>query len=65
VKEIKASGYRIELVCVDLPLLEAAKRVHASFLRGHGPYIPTPLILDGSLDEHLGELAEELTRLNA
>jgi predicted kinase len=63
--EIKARGYRTELMFVDLALLEAAKRVHASFLRGHGPYIPTQLILYGSLDEHLGKLAEELSPLDA
>jgi predicted kinase len=61
VKEIKARGYRTELIFVDVPLLEAAKRVHASFLRGNGAYIPTPLILYGSLDESLGELAEKLS----
>src|SRR5206468_9774933 len=29
---------------------------------GNGPYIPTHLILYGPLNDHLGELAEELTR---
>ena len=64
-EELKARGYRIELNFVDVAFLEAAKRVHASFLRGNGPYIPTRLILYGTLDEHLGELAEELSQLNA
>jgi hypothetical protein len=64
-KGLKARGFQIELHFVDVPFLEAARRVHASFLRGHGPYIPTHLILYGSLDEHLGDLADELTRLNA
>lgn len=57
----KARGFRIEVCFVDLPALEAAKRAHASFLRGHGPYVPTYLSLDGALDEHLGPLGDQLS----
>ncbi|HKC95798.1 MAG TPA: AAA family ATPase [Nitrospira sp.] len=57
----KARGFRIELSFVDVPALKAAKRAHASFLRGHGPYVPTYLILDGAIDEHLGALADRLS----
>ena len=58
---LKAQGFRIEVCFVDLPALEAAKRAHASFLRGHGPYFPTSVILHGGLDEHLGTLADQLS----
>ena len=58
---LKARGFRIEVSFVDLPSLEAANRAHASFLRGHGPYFPTYLILDGALDENLGALPDRLS----
>jgi len=58
---LKARGFRIEVCFVDLPALEAVKRAHASFLRGHGPYVPTYLSLNGALDEHLGALADRLS----
>ena len=57
----KARGFRIELSFIDIPALEAVKRAHKSFLRGHGPYVPTYLSLDGALDEHLGALADRLS----
>jgi len=58
---LEARGFRIEVCFVDLPAVEAAKRANASFLRGHGPYFPTYLILDGAFDEHLGGLADRLS----